>query len=436
MATFPEKVEIKVGDCSLDSKLLASYEATLRKDGVVKLESVFTENHLDELTAEFDETWHTVMDKIQDMHKLDGSYLNSGLPRRYSNQPYWQLEDGSLVLDLAKGRLDFTFGMDRGLFAESRLIRNPMVSALVWRLLKCDWTQYTGALPSFSNSLTDPSSSPMSVSPEDGTSSKLTKASDFGPWHRDTYSLFDGDLELQCPAFYLTLVLPLQEIHHDMGPTEFLIGSHRDNWNKSLENRKSFLATSKMGDGLLFDGRIIHRGTPCRSLQPRRAVYIVFHKKWYCDYIDGQFSKDISGTALPEPGLLPSGFQVDFTVTAPTINVPSWQFRAKRKMKKGDLVWTVGNGDSTLWNTTNSFWDYLSSLTLQEAAVVTKASYTLDCGNIVERRDIAAHVPNGPEGNIEVRRDGSWLAARDMDKDQIMTLKTLKMPKLLSSDIY
>ena len=54
------------------------------------------------------------------LEKSPGIYLNSGIPKTYTNQPSWSLEDGSVVLDLARGRLDFTYGMNEGAFADPR----------------------------------------------------------------------------------------------------------------------------------------------------------------------------------------------------------------------------------------------------------------------------------------------------------------------------
>ena len=140
----------------------------------------------------------------------------------------------------------------------------------MWRLLKCDWTHYNGALPSYSSRTDD---------------SQELAGSEFGPWHRDTYSLFGCEKQDQdLPPFYLTLIVPLQEVTEDLGPTDFVLGSHSSLWAKTLQEGKEglehVLATSKRGDCVLFDGRMIHRGTPCRSALPRRAVYTVFHKKW------------------------------------------------------------------------------------------------------------------------------------------------------------
>ena len=58
--------------------------------------------------------------ETQGLSKSSGVYLNSSIPKSYGNQPSWTLQDGTLVLDLAKGRLDFTHGMDRGLFTNPK----------------------------------------------------------------------------------------------------------------------------------------------------------------------------------------------------------------------------------------------------------------------------------------------------------------------------
>ena len=38
-----------------------------------------------------------------------------------------------------------------------------------------------------------------------------------------------------------------------------------------------------LGDILLFDGRVVHRGTPCSNERSRAAAYLVYHKKWHTD---------------------------------------------------------------------------------------------------------------------------------------------------------
>ena len=57
--------------------------------------------------------------------------MNSGIPKTYTNQQSWTLDDGTVVLDLAKGRLDFTYGMDKGAFADPKYIKDSNLYILV-----------------------------------------------------------------------------------------------------------------------------------------------------------------------------------------------------------------------------------------------------------------------------------------------------------------
>ena len=103
---------------------------------MVVLKNTFSEDHLDELSAEFDKNWEEVKKRCifmcfslpkfffridhESCPKSPGIYLDSGVPKTYLNQSVWTLEDGSFVLDLARGRHDFTFGLDKGVFAEPK----------------------------------------------------------------------------------------------------------------------------------------------------------------------------------------------------------------------------------------------------------------------------------------------------------------------------
>ena len=133
------KVHLPVSESPVDLALLDEYEETLRTTGVVILKNVFTKEHLDQLSEEFDKNWEAVQKKLinfqfyfnltyyfyirisaDTIQKSPGVYLSSGQPKTYTNQPSWNLDDGSVVLDLAKGRLDFTYGMDKGSFVNAK----------------------------------------------------------------------------------------------------------------------------------------------------------------------------------------------------------------------------------------------------------------------------------------------------------------------------
>jgi len=399
-----EKVHLPVDSSPVDVKQLASYEAALRRNGVVVLTKVFSADLLDQLTQEFDKNWKEVQDSIetQGLSKSSGVYLNSSIPKSYGNQPSWTLQDGTLVLDLAKGRLDFTHGMDRGLFTNPKFFNHPLIMCLIWRLLKCDWTHYNGALPSFS-------------SEESGSAA--------GPWHRDTYSLFEDDQQdLSLPPFYMTLIVPLQDVTSDLGPTEFVVGSHSKSWSESLNTNtlEHFLATSTRGDCVLFDGRMIHRGTPCLSKQPRRAIYTVFHKKWYSDYVDNQFPASANAHGAPNTPILPSGFQVDVDIGHPTPEDPRWRVTVSNPVSKGELVWAVGKGDSMVFTSQDEWEKYMDSLSSIEAKKLESKTEVISEGLIVVRRDWAALVTESEDAslaNAVSDKLGNWKASMDIEEN-------------------
>merc|ERR1719483_1265869 len=416
------KVHIPVCEVPYDLYNLNEYEESIRTNGVVVLKNTFSEEHLDELSAEFDQNWEEVKKRIdhESCPKSPGIYLDSGVPKTYLNQSVWTLEDGSFVLDLARGRHDFTFGMDKGVFAEPRFFNNPLISALVWRLLKCDWTHYNGALPSYSSVADD---------------SAQVAGSDHGPGHRDTYSLFGCEEQDQgLPPFYLTLIVPLQEVTEDLGPTEFVLGSHKTAWETALKDGKDglkhVLATSKRGDCVLFDGRMIHRGTPCRSAQPRRAVYTVFHKKWYSDYVDNQFPQCSNKHGAPRDAVLPSGFQVPLDITHPSGGEPAWRFSVSVPIAKGDIIWIAGQGDSLVFDSRELIELYLEKLSDLEIRDASKVTYQTQEGKIVLRKDFSTLMPeesNDTLANITVDEKGNWIATKDIKKDSNIFISTRKL---------
>lgn len=411
------RVHLPVSEAPVDLALLEEYEETLRTTGVVVLKNVFTKEHLDQLSEEFDKNWEAVQKKISadTMQKSPGVYLSSGQPKTYTNQPSWNLDDGSVVLDLAKGRLDFTYGMDKGSFVNAKFFNSPLISALMWRLLKCDWTHYCGALPSFST----PNANNQEI-----------MGSEYGPWHRDTYSLFGCEKQdIGLPPFYFTLLTPLQDVTEDLGPTEFVLGSHASSWSAALQEdgkgREHFLATSKLGDCVLFDGRMIHRGTPCCSTQPRRAIYTVLHKKWYADYTDNQISLAASAHGVPRDAVLPSGFQVPVDVFHPCEEYPNWRIIPKVSISKGDIVWRVGQGDSLVFDNKEMLELHLGRLSSLEANEDEEKAYQTPSGKIVFRKDWSSLMPldSGTlTGNLSLDKEGNWIAIQDLAKDSTMVL--------------
>ena len=262
--------------------------------------------------------------------------------------------------------------------------------------------------------------------------------SEHGPWHRDTYSLFGCEEQDQgLPPFYLTLIVPLQEVTEDLGPTEFVLGSHKTAWETALQDGKAglehVLATSKRGDCVLFDGQMIHRGTPCQSAQPRRAVYTVFHKKWYSDYVDNLFPKCSNKHGAPRDAVLPSGFQVPLDITHPSGVEAVWRFSVSVPIAKGDIIWIAGQGDSLVFDSRELLELYMEKLSDLEIRDARKVTYQTQEGKIVLRKDFSTLMPeesNDTLANITVDEKGNWIATTDIKKDSSIFISTRKLGNL------
>ena len=83
--------------------------------------------------------------------------------------------------------------------------------------------------------------------------------------------------------FLFTVLIPITvPVTMDNGPTEFMVGSHREpaqNYD-SLEKAKS---GCPLGSALVFNGKLNHRGTANKSSEDRPVIYRVYHKRWYND---------------------------------------------------------------------------------------------------------------------------------------------------------
>lgn len=111
-------------------------------------------------------------------------------------------------------------------------------------------------------------------------------------WHADGPHM---SVTEHLPAHCLNVFIPMIDITPLEGPTEFRPASHymtRDLKNlfllaalkkELLPNQKPLL---KKGSALLFDYRILHRGTANRTAYPRPVYVLTFGKKWYKDTLN------------------------------------------------------------------------------------------------------------------------------------------------------
>jgi len=107
------------------------------------------------------------------------------------------------------------------------------------------------------------------------------------PLHMDGCHLFGrGPGSPQCPPHCLTVFVPLVDITNLNGPPEFWPGSH---WLPAEGEvcfdpdvlPRGFKPELSVGTAVLFDYRIIHRGTPNLSTGPRPMFYSIWGRAWF-----------------------------------------------------------------------------------------------------------------------------------------------------------
>lgn len=111
--------------------------------------------------------------------------------------------------------------------------------------------------------------------------------------HRDTVTLFnwskagtDAEIndkaDISVPDYYFTWIVYLNEPPAGSA-TQFIKGSHRQGAGEVPGRNSAFITpNAAKGDGVLFNGKIFHRGMPNCSLdRTRHALYVVFSAKWY-----------------------------------------------------------------------------------------------------------------------------------------------------------
>eukprot|EP00931_Biecheleriopsis_adriatica_P048454 TRINITY_DN27994_c0_g1_i1.p1 TRINITY_DN27994_c0_g1~~TRINITY_DN27994_c0_g1_i1.p1 ORF type:complete len:396 (-),score=61.67 TRINITY_DN27994_c0_g1_i1:10-1122(-) len=267
---------------ALDASSQALAE-TLRKDGVVCVRKVFTQEQVAELRAAYDECWAMARASMVDpecsgpwvrrvFNHFSGSKtapLDKGL---YNRVPIKQLSskasdvkgqygNQSVIVRMGKGRYDFTHNMENTVLSKDEATRPEPIRSLLGSFLgpESEWHSYPGGLPA------------------EGTCGP-------GRWHRDTYSLWDDEeMDAAILPFYFTMIAPLTRVREEDGPTQFRLGSHLLPTGKV---GAAPLASVELeaGDAILFDGRIVHRGGPrSKAAGARHALYTVHHKWWYTD---------------------------------------------------------------------------------------------------------------------------------------------------------
>lgn len=239
----------------------------LKIDGVAIIPNVFSPEQIERFRCEHDVLFDKVRSSIAAQTPTVIEYITH-FDRAYRTRKNTFEVDGTQVLELAKGRYDFSCGMQRGVFAQDEFRYPSPVAELMRELLRRDYHSSVGALPSIANS-------------------------DDGPWHRDTYHLtddreeedgtYDDTIEVKAlPPFYYTALIPLVPLTETNGATEFIKGSHRLTYAEAVAQPRLMFDVDP-GSVVLFDGRIFHRGRANDTAELRTVLYHVYCKNWYND---------------------------------------------------------------------------------------------------------------------------------------------------------
>lgn len=111
-----------------------------------------------------------------------------------------------------------------------------------------------------------------------------------GKWHRDTSILFktgkgvlaDDEFNNNLPDYYVTVFIPLVDLHKDNGATQIILGSHRRACNDLNDLSLTTLECSA-GDIILMNGKCLHRAMPNISETNRNMLYVIYTTEWYAE---------------------------------------------------------------------------------------------------------------------------------------------------------
>jgi len=105
--------------------------------------------------------------------------------------------------------------------------------------------------------------------------------------HRDHPNLYsDGGVEMMKvgPPYAITVGIPLVKTDEICGGTKFWLGSHlRDLNSLQVEEVDGVDASCDLGDIILFDYRILHKGMANKADKIRPMLYNVYSSPWFRD---------------------------------------------------------------------------------------------------------------------------------------------------------
>ncbi|KAL7575446.1 hypothetical protein ACA910_007345 [Epithemia clementina (nom. ined.)] len=287
-------------------------------------------------------------------------------------------------------------------------------------------------------------------------------------WHSDDIYIFGEDSfehmgvsGHDTPPFAVTMTTPLLPITYDHGPTEFCMGTsnlhglgdrRKNVRDKSLfdedgelENVLGWLDVNvcppefwrsplaRMGDVVLFDFSILHRGGPNSSNDLRSMLFAIYSRKWYRD---SNFDKEHLGMDHID-GVDPEFEDLFFETTrfAVTEQQPECSVRPCRASRPG----VAGGAAPTLEAITNllpqdkndeviyfeqqTFW--LTNIDLVDGVEVTVDNNLVPTLELGESREFV--LPVGTSIVLRSNLDGSTFRAWNVRPDQTQVVVSSAM---------
>ena len=247
-----------------DSNRMKKCMSQIKKFGFVTLENVFDENQLQLLSNQFEIFRQKGLSAMK-TKSVDYNYVAHFEKETVSVKRSFE-SNGVGVIEICRGRLDIYSEMP----IMKKIINESPIDKLMENICETrdNWNMQVGILTSASSS-------------------------SHGPWHRDVTNICgeakaDGSyddrlmVDSNFEPFYFTILIPLVDITNENGPTEFIIGSHKQTFDEIDVNETETILL-KTGSALIFDGRIFHRGRENNSSNPRPVIYVVFSRSWYND---------------------------------------------------------------------------------------------------------------------------------------------------------
>ena len=112
-------------------------------------------------------------------------------------------------------------------------------------------------------------------------------------------------------------------------------------------------------------------------------------------------------------------------ITHPSGQDPVWRFSVTITVSKGDVIWSVGKGDSLVFHSKELFEIYQNRLKKMQGTKDSEKSYQTQEGKIVLRKDWSSLMPEDFDDtltNVAIDKEGNWIATQDIAKDSHIVL--------------